>query len=102
MSSEAGDNINLTWVLKILVSELQKNEKKLCCLLFSMFCLTAPECFLESSCFAISSWHILSQQSGTGFKNGVAKHSSLLPRSVSAMKLHSYPFTYVKVDLHTH
>lgn len=77
-------------------------KKKLCFLLFSMFCLTAPACFLESSSFAISSWHVFSQQSGTGFKNGVAKHSSLLPRIISAAKLHSCPFTHVKVDLHTH
>lgn len=101
-SNREGDNINLTWVLKVLVSELTKDEKNSVFLLFSMFCLTAPGCSLESSCFTISSGYIFSQQSGTGVKNGVAKHSSLLPRIISAAKLPSYPFTYFKVHLHTH
>lgn len=59
------DNIKLTQVLKVLVPKRQiKDEKNSVFLFSSMVCLTAPGCFLESICFAISSWHIFSQQSG--------------------------------------
>lgn len=90
-SDEVGDSINLTGVLKALFSELQtKDEKTSGFRLFSMFCLTAPGCFLESSCFTISSWHIFPQQSRIGVKNRVAKHSSLPPRIINEASFLSF------------